>query len=82
MSLCVCDLLCVRVSVVMGLKGREPPYEQAVTRCHVVGGREHNGRLKEKVNNINPCLCDCFTTGFSPGTLKTTTQSGVAEVTL
>lgn len=32
------------------------PDEQTVTRCHVVGGGEHNGHLKEKVNNINPCL--------------------------
>lgn len=46
------------------------PYEQAVTRCHVVGGREHNGHLREKVNNINHCLCGSFTTGFDPGTSK------------
>lgn len=46
------------------------PYEQAVTRYHVVGGREHNGHLKEKVNNINPCLCCLFTNSFGPMTLK------------
>lgn len=40
------------------------PYEQAVTRYHVVGGREHNGHLKENVNNINPGLCHLFTTIF------------------
>lgn len=46
------------------------PYEQAVTRYHVVGGREHNGHLNVKVNNINPCLCCLFTTSFGPMTLK------------
>lgn len=33
------------------------PDEETVTRCHVMGGSKHNGHLKKKVNNINPCWC-------------------------
>lgn len=48
-----------------GIEGVEGNlYEQAVTRCHVVGGPEHNGQLKENVNNINPHLSRPFATSF------------------
>lgn len=53
---CVCMCVCVCLGWWWDWRVEGNPDEQTVTGCHVVGGGEHNGHLKEKVNNINPCL--------------------------
>lgn len=63
------SFVCLSSDGTEGSRVESNPYEQPVTRCHVVG-RRHNDQLKEKVNNINPHLYGCFTTGFCPGTSK------------
>lgn len=50
-----CVIMCVCVFVMVEWRVEDNPDEETVTRCHVMGGSEHNGHLKKKVNNINPC---------------------------